>query len=254
MFRLLCTGCLTLCITVSYYASEPSLDTEPTEPLIPEVIYFFHGGYDTPIFVSTSSMVNADGFPNEEFPTYAEVTRDLHQAAETDLSPCLNPMSSVEFETGTDSRRDLQTAIKSSDVVLVASITARSPGFLHNDIAGTLYRFNPIEVLRGQHQEGELYFFIPIGHFDLGRISICKSHPDYAEPPAVDEQVMLIYNDHWYNASGIVFTGGSTGVVTLKNSGHASLPRRFRKHSNNPELLLNESLKNTVRGFLREEQ
>ena len=252
MSRFVCVVSFALVLSGVSLAAEQARDPSFSKQQVPEVINFYHGGYDDPIFVAASRMISADGFPREEFPTYAKLAYELYEAAEANTSPCLNPSSSVEFETGSDSRRDLRTAIRTSDVVLMARVTGSRSGFLHADIAGTLYQFSPIEVLRGQHSEEERYFFFPAGEFKLGRVSVCKSHPDYADQPSVGDRVLLIYNNHWYNDSGIVYTGGSTGVVTMKSDGRASLPRRFRDRLSDSERPLNSDLEDAIHGFVRE--
>ncbi len=253
MLRFICLGGLLLILTGGLLAAEQASDPSQSEHEMPEVIHFHHGGYDRPIFVAASRMVDDDGFPNEEFPMYAQLTRDLYDSTEPRASRCLSPMNSAEFETGSGSPQDLNAAIRTSDNVILARITGSIAGFSHHTTAGNLYRFTPIEVIRGRHVEAEKYFFFPSGDFELGQISICKNHPDYAEAPALGDRVLLIYKDNWYNESGIVYTRGSAGVITLKHDGKYSLPRRFRDHSDTSTLLSNKNLLEAVRGFVREE-
>lgn len=253
ILRFTCLGGLLLILTGGFLAAEQASDPSLSEHEMPEVIHFHHGGYDRPIFVAASRMVDDDGFPNEEFPMYAQRTRALYKSTGPNASRCLSPMNSAEFETRSGSPRDLQAAIRTSDHVILARVTGSIAGCLHHATAGNLYRFTPIEVIRGRHVEAEKYFFFPSGEFELGQVSICKIHPDYAEAPALGDRVLLIYKDGWYNASGIVYTRGSVGVTTLKSDGTFSLPRRFRDHSDTSNLLSNENLIEAVRGFLREE-
>lgn len=246
-----CLACLLLPLGATNTTN--ARDAASTTP-IPQII---RAGQTEPIFVSATLLEEARSLRKEgkksEFEGDFGPALEFVQRMKASLAPgalCIDPWSSAESEVGLPNRRDLKTALAHADHVLIVRVTETLPGLMSSQIPGTLLRIETTRLLHGFEPAADLVFF-PVGTFEIGDFTICKTHANYAKLPEVGEQMLLVLNDHWLNDSGILFLYGSTGAVTLTRSGHASLPKAYERDDKQLDALGMENFLEAVEMTLR---
>jgi hypothetical protein len=138
----------------------------------------------------------------------------------------------TEFETNGPHkavRPSLASTAKSAGWIFSATVTNRAPGF-HSSEPGTLLEVIPEKVFKGpRDRRGVHYVFIPIATFSLGGTKICKTDDRYAVLPEIGERVVLFAHLFWQNEGRFLSVGGDSGIITIKESGSISLPRRYHR-------------------------
>lgn len=200
-----------------------------------------------PLWIDASEMLTADGKLREDlFHPHARFL--IEEALKTPASDgCIHLTEYYESIVNTPDRTSLAKAARTSELILLGTVTARSFGF-EGYTPGQLLRIRRDEVLKGEREAlSEYYVFVPVGEFTIGEKKICKTDKRYAEPPQIGDQVLLFVPEHFRRDDAYLTILDEHGLVTLKQTGEASLPRRLRGEAANREQVLAR-----VRGALRE--
>lgn len=201
------------------------------EGTVPGVISLFDDSY--PEWVSADRALTPSG---ELDPTlFSEISRStiarlLATPPDRDCIRLGKVFEYIPAISGPERRGNLTDAIRNSDWVLLARVTARAGGFFADE-PGTLLVVEPAEVFKGfTRRNWEHYIFMPVGNFQVGNSMICKTHPDYAELPKVGDLMLLLIDLTAHNRkSDFLETGQETGIITFPSETEVSLPRRYRE-------------------------
>lgn len=217
---------------VSAYEGEP----------MPDVL-FTNWREDYPYFIAARRMLEPDGkLATQLLPeTYPEgLVGRLQPKADggcAGFGPIL-PESAAAA--------DFEQALDQADLVLTATVTGIEPGFTGGGVeAGTLLRIAPDRVFKGPaDRTWTHYLFFAVGRFQLGDVEVCaRDFGQFAELPAVGDQVLLMIRLHAANTGEFLYHDGRDGLVTLKQGGTVSFPKAFRDSDrelarlSSPELL-----------------
>jgi hypothetical protein len=126
---------------------------------------------------------------------------------------------------------DFEQALDQADWVLTATVTGTEPGFAAGATrAGTLLRIVPDRVFKGpMDRTWTHYLFFAVGRFQFGDVEVCAGDfGQFAELPAVGDQVLLMIWLHAANTGEFLYHDGRDGLITLKRDGTVSLPKVFR--------------------------
>ena len=160
---------------------------------------------------------------------------------------CLDYWTS--YEDVDDEPRTLASALHKAPNVLIGTVTGSQPGFLDLTLPGTLLRVEVDEILRGLYME-EIFTFLPVGDFRIGKIDVCKKNPFYPQLPTPGEQVVLLFDK--IGLHNVLLVGGD-GVVTLKKDGAVSLSRLFKEKEPELEALKSWELLEVLRSTISAE-
>jgi hypothetical protein len=196
--------------------------------VIPETLYT-ERSETHPTWVSASSALKADGTVDPDLFSPVDqrfIRRLLDSPQEGD---CVPIGKLEEIRSRPDHRPDLASAVRDSDWVFLAKVTARAGGFSEG-LPGTLIQVQPAKNLKGTGGKlPEYYVFMPAGTFRVGGVKLCKTHPLYADLPEVGEDVLLLLDSSWVNGEEFLSTGRDSGIITIHQRGGVSLPERYRQ-------------------------
>lgn len=196
---------------------------------IPPILYTSLTTQDRtyPTWVSAEAAVDADGNLTEELfhPHAVRALEDLLTTSPRE-DGCLQLGNVYESIVNPPDRSSLAKATRGSDLVLLATVVSREYGF-HFSEAGQLIAVRVDEVLRGEAERGEYFLFLPVGHFEAGPYSICKTDSRYAAPPDIGDEVVLLLPEVENPSEPYLDLVWGTSLVVIEESGRVRVPRAF---------------------------
>lgn len=212
-----------------------SLVGAETSNEIPAVLYRDGSGRSEPDWVVADSVVTSSGDVDAHLFSVADRTIIQSYLAVPPQDGCVRlGLATVQDKVDSPNRRpDLASAIRNTEWVMLARVTARAGGF-HRSEPGTLLQVEPVEIFKGpKKRSGRSFVFMPLGRLKVGVTEICKTHPLYADLPKVGEEVLLFVDPDWRNQGELLDTGNlgagaETGIVTIHSDGKVSLPEVYR--------------------------
>jgi hypothetical protein len=185
-----------------------------------------------PMWIESSMALHEDGTINTTL-MHPEGVKEIEAIrAMPQEGGCVQFGPVFEDIVDSPSRSTPEEAVKSARLVIFGKVTEKSYGF-KVDVPGQLLRVVPEEVLKGQAREVPAYFvFLPIGTFNLGNLTICKTDSRYSEPPAVGDEVLLFVPPigEWQQDQREPFLEllDDGGLVTVHADGKVALPKRYQ--------------------------
>ncbi|HXO41571.1 MAG TPA: hypothetical protein VN999_08995 [Thermoanaerobaculia bacterium] len=196
-----------------------------------------------PIWAEASVAVSADGEPN---PTVwgQEPTR-IHEILTTPAddpiyfngkivryqneqsAPGCRDVGTTYFDYPEPPRRGtVDEAIADSAVAVLGRVTDKAYGFSSGQ-PGQLFQIEPVRSYGYPLTQARYYFFVPVGRFTVGGVTICKTDERYAEPPDVGSEVFLFVGKP-EDTTGVYFFVYSAGdVVPVDPDGSLRLPPQY---------------------------
>lgn len=197
------------------------------ESEMPELIHFKEH-YDWPLFVAAERVFLASGEVDPEL-FQAPIARGIIRLLNL---PRKGGCVSFDYITSLDQppsdRAHLADALRNSDNVILAVVTGRRYGFWE-DRPGSLLRIATEEVLKGSPLRDINYLFFAVGNFQVNNVKLCIKNPNFGPLPGVDERVIVMFDDNFFNDGSELLGVGPTGIVTLKRGEPVGLPKHFRK-------------------------
>jgi hypothetical protein len=124
-------------------------------------------------------------------------------------------------------RTSLDATFRSAGAVIRGRVTGVSTGF-QGSFPGTLIRFEPVADYKDDFKPQPVYYtFVPVGRVQIGDRVLCKTDPNYAELPAVGDEVVLFEPKGYRGDERFLDSYDGAGVVTVKRDGTLALPRSF---------------------------
>jgi hypothetical protein len=123
-------------------------------------------------------------------------------------------------------RGTLDDAITSSDVAVLGRVTAKAYGFSTGD-PGQLFQIEPVRSYGYPLTQARYYFFVPIGRFTVGGVTICKTDERYAEPPDIGGEVFLFVFKPEDTSGTFFFIYNAGDIVPVDPDGSLRLPRQY---------------------------
>jgi hypothetical protein len=176
-------------------------------------------------------METPDGKLNVE--AFGESSRIfLSEALESPLSDGCRHMGEVIIDYINPSARDsLDSAIASAQAAIVGSVTAREYGF-YGGIPGQLLQIRAERRFTSKTPADYYFFFVPVGAFRAGDVSICKRDEQFAEPPDVGEEAVLLTDAPDRKEPSLLPIRDAGDVLPIGRGGVVRLPPRYRvEHS-----------------------
>ncbi len=185
-----------------------------------------------PIWIDASLLLNGDGSVNTGLVPPDAVPDVKAILARASTGGCVQIGAFFEDLVNPPERNSIEQAVRSSRLVILGKVTERSFG-MSGPIPGQLLRVVPEEVFKGQSRSVPAYFvFMPVGTFQIGSATVCKTDSRYAAPPAVGDHVLLFgpeepscrdCRDEPY-----LEVGDDGGIITFHDDQAPSLPQRYR--------------------------
>lgn len=229
--ELIGTLALTLVLTGTIALADPPIPSHQgvlagAAPM-PEVVEF-RGQFDYPLFVAAARALLPDGTVDPELfhPAHAEAITELLARPATD--GCIDLAWSSSLDSPPAGRDTLADALDESDNVLVGTVTGRIHGF-YTDRPGVLVRFVTTETLKGGAGWSESHVFLPVGTFHVGERTLCKTNRSYPAPPELGDQLLVLFDDGWFNDESPILGVGPSDLVTLPRIGSVALPELYRR-------------------------
>lgn len=123
--------------------------------------------------------------------------------------------------------RSLADALKSSELILVGTVTNKSYGF-SSGIAGQLVQVRPDVLIKdSKGAQDDYYLFIPVGTFKVGSKTICKVDSREAPAPEIGEQVALFVRSTTRGDSAFIHPIEASHI-TIKSDGSLLAPDRLK--------------------------
>jgi hypothetical protein len=194
---------------------------------LPKVHYL--RDYEYPVWVDSSMVFKPNGSVNTAYlsPDGAETLRALQ--AKAPAHGCEAVGASYVDILNPPERSSIEEATRNSRLVILGKVTEKAYG-ISDIMPGQLLLVVSEEVIKGQPRNVPAYFvFMPVGHFELGGVDICKSDSRYPEPPKIGEEVLLFVPPlpNVDQKEPFLELLDDAGIVTLRSDSTVSLPKRF---------------------------
>lgn len=193
-------------------------------------VLFRHGkgSHQYPAFVSADVVLTANGAVDEALfsPDAIDSIRSL--LATDPQGDCIRVENYYESYVNPPARWTLEGAVRSSHLILLGTVVGKTFGF-SGFTPGQLLHVRPDQTFKGTAKEDLYFVFLPTGNFSVGNARICKTDTRYATPPEIEEKVLALIPKLWNSERTGAFleTFDEAGVITIKESGDLSLPRRY---------------------------
>lgn len=194
-------------------------------PSMPDLVWF-KPDYTFPLFVAAERVLDANGSVDSELFPEAIAEQITELLAKDQKGSCIedDSVSSIDLPGSIASFAD---AVSESDNVILTEVVGLRFGF-RDARAGSLLRITTIEVLRGVPKRNDHYVFFAEGNFRVGKKNLCKTNRNFAKRPNVGDELLVMYDDHWFNDGSELLSTGPTGLVPLK-LGQVELPQHYWK-------------------------
>lgn len=123
-------------------------------------------------------------------------------------------------------RATLEDAVTHSQVALLGRVTDRAYGF-SGGAPGQLLQIEPVRSFGHALSQARYYFFVPIGRFSIGGVTICTTDWRYAEPPDIGGEVFLFVFDPVDPAGVLLHVMDAGDIVPVNPDGSLRLPRQY---------------------------
>jgi len=206
-------------------AAIPLAAAEPWQS-IPKVLREIDGGTERILFVSASEALTPTGeLRRDLFPAETSIiVGDLLRQPVVD--GCIKDEEHFYSLVNLPHRDSIDTAAATAEFVVEGVVDAREYGF-HGGEPGQLLRLEQLHVLRGSELATEhLYVFLPVGRFQVGSATICKTDRRYAAEPALGDRVVALVLPNMIEGE-FADVIDAAGLVTVHRNGTLSLPTRF---------------------------
>lgn len=183
-------------------------------------------------FVSADVAIEPDGSVNARVldPTAQVVIRNNLQAHS---GGCVLIEEVYVSSVNPADRSTLRRALRTSELVIRATVVARDYGFFQGPIPGQLLKVEVEEAIRGAARDW-YYVFYPVAEFQAGPYRICKTDSRMPDPPGIGEQVLLMIPSVEDPSEPFLELGDEHSVVVLDGEGLARLPATFREGRADP--------------------
>lgn len=248
--RLVLTGGLTLYASIASLAGaqtgsfvEPRSpidtvvqeDTTRRSPAMPTELWFLELREDEPLFVASHALRPEGTSALAPDLLTTETDSGLRSILETAIKEdCVVPSSTAYWAASDFKPGRIWRDLRGADNVVLGTVTGLQPGFI-GEQPGVLVRFTVDRVMKGVAPESSYFSFLPRGSFYVGDILVCATDEFHAPVPELGDDLLVLFDDHWFNESDIVPPpGGAFGVVGLSQDGELRLPPPYAESS--PEL------------------
>jgi hypothetical protein len=196
-----------------------------------------------PIWAETSVAVSADGEPNPA--VWGKEPTRIHEILTTPAdnpiyfngkivryqneqsAPGCRDVGTTYFDYPEPPRRGtVDEAIANSEVAVLGRVTAKAYGFSAGD-PGQLFQIEPVRSYGYPLSQARYYFFVPVGRFTVGGVTICKTDERYAEPPEVGSEVFLFVGKPEDTAGVFFFVYSAGDIVPVNPDGSLRLPPQY---------------------------
>jgi hypothetical protein len=196
-----------------------------------------------PIWAEASVAVSADGEPNPA--VWGSETGRIHEILTTPAdnpiyfngkivryqneqsAPGCRDVGTTYFDYPDPPRRGtLDDAITDSRVALLGRVTDKAYGFSSGQ-PGQLLQIEPVRSYGHQLSHNRYYFFVPIGRFTVGGVTICKTDERYAEPPDIGGEVFLFVSKPEDTRGVFFFVYNAGDIVPVEADGSLRLPPQY---------------------------
>ncbi|MEM8963774.1 MAG: hypothetical protein AAGD38_19985 [Acidobacteriota bacterium] len=107
-------------------------------------------------------------------------------------------------------------------------VTDREIGLNGQGHPTTLFRVEPIEVVRGRAFEQDAYFFaFPVAELVMGDKLFCKTDERFPRLPEVGEEVFVFFDNRDVWVDSFINLTSEPGLVILGRSGFVELAAQF---------------------------
>lgn len=199
----------------------------------------------SPTFVTADVAIGPDGELNEKLlsPLARTVLGNLlrdHQGG------CVEYQEVWVQRVNPADRSSLAKAVRASQLILEASVTARDYGFYDGDIPGQLLEIETDQVIRGRALDRH-FIFVPVGRFDAGPYTFCKTDSRLPEPPDIGDRVLLLIPEIGDPEEPLLDLHDEFSLIVLDDGGGVGLPKGFSRSG-----LTRDELIGKVKGLARE--
>jgi hypothetical protein len=149
-------------------------------------------------------------------------------------------------------RESLRQAVATSELILFGRVEDRSFGFWGPE-SGQLLRIVPSEVLREAswtEPQAEYFLFVPLGTFQLGKTTICKEEPSYANPPGIGDEIVVLFPANSRTDRRLLFSYDAGSLITLPREGRVTLPGLYEHEATGA--MDSSALKSRLRSLVQE--
>ena len=196
-----------------------------------------------PIWAEASVAVSADGEPNpaiwgSEPPRIHEILttpadnpiyyngKIIRYQSEPSVPGCRDVGITYFDYPEPPPRGTLDDAIMSSEVAVLGRVTDKAYGFSAGE-PGQLFQIEPVSSYGYPLAQARYYFFVPIGRFTVGGVTICKTDERYAEPPDIGGEVFLFVFKPEDTAGVFFFVYNAGDIVPVGPDGSLRLPPQY---------------------------
>lgn len=205
-------------------AAAPTPKKAPPPPPIPDVLQLEFAR--EPIWRSARSVETPDGKLNvEAFGESASIM--LSELFASPMSDGCRHMKEVVIDYIYPSpRHTLDSAIASAQAAIVGRVTGREYGF-YSGVPGQLFQVRAERRFTDRTPADYYYFFVPVGDFRAGDVSICKTDEQFAEPPQVGEEVILLTDAPDRKEPSLLPVRDAGDVLPISRGGLVRLPPQY---------------------------
>lgn len=212
---------------------------------IPKILTMIHG--TLPYWAEASVVLTENGEPNPA--VWGDDTSRIREILETpDDNPIYKNGKVIGYQGVLDyppepgcrnvgpthndypeppPRATLEDALTHNEVALLGRVTGKAYGF-SGGAPGQLLQVEPVQSY-GSYRltQPRYYFFVPIGRFRIGGVTICTMDPRYAPPPEIGDEVFLFVYRPVDRAGVLLHLMDAGDVVPVNRDGSLRLPRQY---------------------------
>ncbi len=205
-------------------AAAPTTKKAPPPPPIPDALTLEFA--TEPVWRSARSVETSDGkLDTEVFGESSSIM--LAAVLESPMSGgCRHVKEAFVDHIYPSPRESLDSAIASAQAAIVGPVTAREYGF-YGGVPGQLLQIRAERRFTDRTPGDFYYFFVPVGDFRAGDVSICKRDERFADPPEVGEEAILLTDAPDRKEPSLLPVKDAGDVLAISRGGVVRLPPQY---------------------------
>lgn len=231
----LCLGAgLALASSLAVPTSAEQVSPQSAEVISPDIPPILNSSLHRtgPTFVSAGVAIDASGELNATVLDEDSLRRlgthlDNYRRGALERTDCVPYGPVWVSRVNPVDRSSLRAAARTSQLVLEGTVVGRDYGFYEGDIPGQLLKVATERVMRGDSQLDWYYVFYPVGEFEAGPYTFCKTDDRYPAPPEIGDRVLLLVPEPGEPGEPFLPVEAAESIVVLGKSGEARLPKSF---------------------------
>lgn len=199
---------------------------------LPEILYTADPDRPWPEFVSAVAAISAKGQIESKLldPGSRRFLQNLLSQPPSEEG-CLRQDEVWNGARGaSQDRTSLAAAVRNSDLVIHGRVIAKSYGFSFG-AGGHLVQISPVNGFDKTLELDSYFFFVPVGRFEAGPYTICKTDSRYHGELEMGDEVVLLVPEQQNPAEPYLFPDAASSLIVLRSDAEPRLPSWYRNES-----------------------